>query len=78
MVELRKLLIKHVLGDATDDHVQELAAMEAAPTAGDTLERVISEDNMGAMGEGAMKDVQKHAKRLQDLFQGTSDTRGSS
>ena len=38
VVELAKLLIKHVLSDATDDHVQELAAMEAAPTAGDILE----------------------------------------
>ena len=29
VVELRKLLIRHVLSDATEDHVQELAAMEA-------------------------------------------------
>ena len=35
VVELRKLLIKHVLSDATEDHVQELAAVEAVPTAGD-------------------------------------------
>ena len=25
------MLIKHVLSDATEDHVQELAAMEAVP-----------------------------------------------
>ena len=44
--------------------------MEAVPTAGDILERVINEDNLGEMGglvaEGAMKDVHedvpKHAK----------------
>ena len=45
VMELRKLLIKHVLSDATDDHAQELAAMEAAPTAVDVLERVINEDD---------------------------------
>ena len=68
-MELRKLLIKHVLSDATDDHVQELAA---APTAGEKLERVIIEDHLGEMGglvaEDAMEDVhedvQKHAKRV--------------
>ena len=72
VVELRKLLIKHVLSDATEDHVQELAAMEAVPTVGDVLERVINEDNFGNMGglvaEDAMKDVHedvpKHAKRV--------------
>ena len=72
VVELPKLLIKHVLSDATEDHVQELAAMEAVPTAGGVLERVINEDNLGEMGglvaEDAMKDVhedvQKHAKRV--------------
>ena len=70
VVELRKLLIKHVLSDATDDHVQELAAMEAAPTAGDLLKSLINKDNLGEMGglvaEDAMKDVredvQKHAR----------------
>ena len=62
VVELRKLLIKHVLSDATEDHVQELAAMEAVPTAGDILERVINEDNLGEMdGLVADEDVQKHA-----------------
>ena len=46
--------------------------MEAVPTAGDTLERVINEDNLGEVGglvaEDAMKDVhedvQKHVKRV--------------
>ena len=46
--------------------------MEAVPTAGDFLERVINEDNLGEMcglvAEDAMKDVhedvQKHAKRV--------------
>ena len=82
-MELRKLLIKHVLSDATDEHVQ------AAPIAVHILERVINEDNLGDMGgfvaEDAMKDVhadvQKHAKRLsptQDSFQGTRGARGSS
>ena len=47
VVELRNLLIKHVLSDATEDHVQELAAMEAVPTAGDILERVINGDSLG-------------------------------
>ena len=72
VVELRKLLIKHVLSDATDDHVQELAAMQAAPTASDLLERLINEDNWREMGgfvaEDAIKDVhedvQTHAKRV--------------
>ena len=72
VVELRKLLIKHVLSDTTEDNVQELAAMEAVPTASDKLERVINEDNLEEMGglvaEDAMKDVhedvQKHAKRV--------------
>ena len=50
VVELRKLLIKHVLSDAADDHVQELAATEVAPTAGDLLARVINEDNLGETG----------------------------
>ena len=70
LVELLKLLIKHVLSDVTEDYVQELAAMEVVPTAGDILERVINEDNVGEMGglvvEDAMKDVhedvQTHAK----------------
>ena len=31
VVELRKLVTKHVLSDATDDHVQELAAMGGRP-----------------------------------------------
>ena len=65
-MELRKLLISHVLSDATDEHVQ------AAPIAVDILERVINEDNLGEMGrlvaEDALKDVhadvQKHAKRV--------------
>ena len=72
VVELRKLLIKNVLSDATDDHVQELAAMEATPTAGDFLERVINEDNLGKMGglvavdtvKDVHEDVQKHGKRV--------------
>ena len=71
MVGLRKLLIKHVLSDATKNHVQELVAMEAVSTAGDVFERVINENILGKMGgfvaEDAMKDVhedaQKHAKR---------------
>ena len=71
-MELPKLLIKHVLSDATNDLVQELFAMEAAPTAVDMLELVINEDNLGQMGrlvaEDVMKDVhadvQKHAKRV--------------
>ena len=50
VMELCRLLIKQVLSDATDDHVQELAAMEAAPTAGDRLERVNNEDNLGVDG----------------------------
>ena len=61
VVELRQLLMEHVLSDATKDHVQDLAAMEAVPTAGDLHERVM-------VAEDAMKDVrghvQKHAKRL--------------
>ena len=64
------MLIKHVLSDATEDHVQELAAMENVPIAADILERVVNEANLGEMGglvpEDAMKDVhedvQKHAK----------------
>ena len=72
VVELCKLLIKHLLSDATDNHVQELAAVEAAPTAGDIVERVINEDNLGEMdglvAEDAMKDVhedvQNHATRV--------------
>ena len=87
---MRKLLIKRVLSDATEDHVQELAAMEAVPTVGEKLERMINEDNLGEMdglvAEDAMKDVhedvQKHAKRVsrppQDSFQGPRGTRGSS
>ena len=39
-----------MLSDATEDHVQELAAMEAVPTAADILDRVINEDNLGEMG----------------------------
>ena len=50
VVELRKFLTKHVLSDATEDHVQELAATVAVPTAGDVLECVINEDNWGEMG----------------------------
>ena len=50
VVELRKLLIKRVLSDATDDHVQELAAMEAVPTAGYILELVINEDDFRRYG----------------------------
>ena len=42
--------INHVLSDATEDHVQESAAMEAGPTTGDVLERVINEDNLGEIG----------------------------
>ena len=84
------MLIKHVVSDATDDRVQELAPMEAAPTAGDFLERVINEDYLGDMGglvaEDAMKDVprgcpearQARIAPTQDSFQGTSGTRGSS
>ena len=61
-----------MLSDAADDLVQELAAMEAAPTAGDILKRVINEDNLGEMGgsvaETAMRDVHedvgKHAQRV--------------
>ena len=56
MVELRKLLIKHVLSDATEDHVQELAATEAVPTVGDVLERVINEDNFGNHGGGLVAE----------------------
>ena len=44
VVELRNLLIKHVSSDAADDQVQESAAMEAAPTAGEIFERVIDEE----------------------------------
>ena len=72
VVELRKLLIKHVWRDAREDHVQELAVTEDVPTAGDILERVTNEENLGEMGgsvaEDAMKDVhedvQQHAKRV--------------
>ena len=64
VVELCKSLIKHALSDA----VQELAAMEAAPTAGDMLERVIKQQKLGDMGglveEGRDEDFQKHAKRV--------------
>ena len=72
VVGLRKLLMKHVLSDATEDHVEELAVVEAVPTVGDIVECVITEDNLGEMGglvaEDAMKDVhedvEKHATRL--------------
>ena len=70
VVELRKLVIKHVLSDATDGHVQELAAMEAAPTAGDFLERVVIEDNLGEMGVWSRPHKTRSKAR--------SGTRGSS
>ena len=64
VVELHKLLIKHVLSDETEDHVQELAAMECVPTAGEKLERAMDEDYLGEMGglfaEDAMKDVHEY------------------
>ena len=80
VIELRKLLIKHVLSDATDDHVQELAAMEANPTAGGILGRrstkIIGEKLGGVVAEDAMKDAR--IAPTQDSFPGTSGTRGSS
>ena len=62
---------------------------EAAPTAGDILERVLNEDHLGEMGglvaEDAMEDVhedvQKHAKRVSRPYKtrskARSGTRGS-
>ena len=85
VVELPKFLIKHVWSDATDDHVQELAAMEAVPTAGGKLERLINEEKFGRDGrlgcrgrdEGRAR-AQARIAPTQDSFQGRCGTRGES